>query len=201
MAFLQHCLGGDQLNPKFLQGALLASCLALVACSRQTAEEKGKAMATEKIDIVTGVGRALEEKGAKAGESVAGGVGTVLNGVKRGVLKSGRTITLDPSVTTAGIKITKVQDAGRKAGEQVHALEAYVVADAAVAGTLRVTMFDAMDSEIGRISTRLIRASEEGKYEKLALSSQIDMSSISKVVFVFNPDSAEHKSGTAYASK
>jgi hypothetical protein len=50
---------------------------ALTGCSKQTAEEKGAALATEKIDLVKGVGSALEEKGAQAAESLTSGLGKV----------------------------------------------------------------------------------------------------------------------------
>ena len=63
---------------------LVTGAVSMTACSRQTAEEKGKAIATEKIDMVKGIGGALEEKGSGAAEAVASGVGNVVKGLGKG---------------------------------------------------------------------------------------------------------------------
>lgn len=69
-------------QPVRQQQRALAMCfcalaLQLVACSKQTAEEKAKEMATEKVDMAKGIGDVLQEKGTAAAESVTSGMGKV----------------------------------------------------------------------------------------------------------------------------
>jgi hypothetical protein len=184
-------LGVHQVNTiKIWQLTLIGACVALAAlsaCSSKTAVEKGEELATTKLDMATGVGNALQAKGAEAGESVVGGVGTVIRGMERGVMKSGRSIVLDPALVAAGLKVTKVQDAAVDESDKPHGLDAYVVSASAVSGTLRVLMFDAMDNEIGRASVKIDRNADEAKYETLPLDPQVDQSAIRKVAFVFKP--------------
>lgn len=165
---------------------------ALAGCDSRTAEQKGKDLATEKLDVATGIGTALEQKGSSAGEAVVTGLGNVMKGMEKGVNKSGRKIESDASVTKAGLKITKVQDApyepveeGKKAAPP--ALDIYVVADAEAEGKLRVILFDVMDQEIGRASVQLSRKADEGKYQRVELDSQLDRAAISKLSFDFKP--------------
>lgn len=75
-------------RPRYV--AILACVLALqvAACSRQTAEEKGKEPATEKIDMAKGIGDVLQEKGTAAAESVTSGMGKVLHGLEVYLLSS-----------------------------------------------------------------------------------------------------------------
>ncbi len=164
----------------------LSSVIAMSACSRQTAEEKGRELATEKIDLVKGIGSALEAKGGGAAEAVAGGVGTVVKGLGKGMEKSGRTIVVAPSVEQAGLQITKVQEA-TAAGDRAayHGLEVYIVANADAQGKLRVIVYDLLDKEIGRARVDLERAAEEGKYLAVPLDQQISLGSIAKVAFEF----------------
>ena len=86
---------------------------ALTGCSKQTAEEKGAALATEKIDLVKGVGSALEEKGAQAAESLTSGLGKVVQGVEKGIASitvdgtsiSGNVIPVYPEGTTHAVEV------------------------------------------------------------------------------------------------
>lgn len=170
--------------------SLLAAALTLGACSRQTAEEKGRELASDKIDLVKGIGGALEEKGAAAAESVAGGLGKVVNGIGKGLEKSGRAIELAPSVAQANIKITKVQDATRKAEQSVHGLEAYVLSGAAIKGQFRVKLYDLLDREIGRTQVDFKQAADEGRYVSIPLDEHIDLNDIARVTFDFVMDTA-----------
>jgi hypothetical protein len=175
------------------QPFLAAACLvlmALSACSQKTAQEKGVELATVKLDMATGVGDALQAKGSQAGEAVAGGVGTVIRGVERGVLKSGRTVVADPTLAAAGLKITKVQDT-TAGNDKAHGLDAYVIAESPASGTLRVLVLDAMDKEIGRANVRIVRSADEAKYETVPFDPQVDLSAVRKVAFVFKPGSLD----------
>ncbi|QJE01041.1 hypothetical protein HH212_14205 [Massilia forsythiae] len=167
---------------------LLSACLVcavITACSAKTAEEKGAAMAGEKLDMATGIGNTLQQKGSRAGESIAGGVGVLIKGMEKGVMKSGRAIVVEPTLAMAGLKITRVQDSVDAQGAQPHSLDAYLVSDADVDGILQVSMFDALDREIGRASVRIARHANEAKYETVPLDVQVDRSAIRKLAFAF----------------
>ena len=169
----------------FIATAVMALA-ALTGCDDRTAEEKGKDLATEKLDAATGIGTALEEKGTKAGESIVTGLGNVVKGFEKGVNKSGRTLVSEDSVTKAGLEITKVQDAVAAADEKP-AIEVYILSKADAEGKLRVIMYDVMDKEIGRTSVQLSRKADDGKYQRIEVDAQLDRSAISKLTFDFKP--------------
>lgn len=169
---------------------LAASLIAigtLTACDDRTAEQKGADMATEKVDMAKGIGDALEKKGGAAGEAVVTGLGTVVKGFEKGVSKSGRTIEADDSVTKAGLKITRVQDAPRDAESKKQGLDLYVVGDAEARGKLRVLMLDVMGNEIARATVDLVRSADEAKYQRIELDELVSMSAISKLTISFKP--------------
>lgn len=159
----------------------------LTACDQRTAEQKGADMATGKIDMAKGIGDALEQKGGAAGEAVVTGLGTVVKGFEKGVNKSGRTIAADDTVTKAGLKITRVQDAPRGAESKTQGLDLYVVADADARGKLRVLMLDVMGNEIARSTVDLVRSADEAKYQRLELDELVSLSAISKLTISFKP--------------
>ncbi|MES2319219.1 MAG: hypothetical protein V4631_17210 [Pseudomonadota bacterium] len=166
---------------------------ALSGCDRRTAEEKGAALATEKIDIAKGIGDAMEKKGGQAGEAVTTGIGTVVKGLEKGVGKTtGRSIAADDTVTKAGLKITKVQDApaGEEGKKRTQGLDLYVVADADATGKLRVLMLDNLDNEIGRATVDLVRSADEAKYQRVPVDELVMMTAISKLVISYKPAAA-----------
>lgn len=170
--------------------ALASACLllgALCACTPKSAQEKGVQMAGEKIDMMTGIGDALTEKGGKAAESIATGVGSVVGGVERGAIKAGRKISVDPSIAAAGLTVTKVQDPASAGDDASHGLQTYVVAKTAVDGTLRMIAYDALAREIGRSSVPLSLAGDEAKYIGLPLDKQVELRSVATVAFRFVP--------------
>jgi hypothetical protein len=181
-----------QLRASILAAAVLAAGF-LTACSSQTAEEKGKELATGKIDMAKGIGVALQEKGEAASEAVTGGVGKVFRGIEKGVSQSGRAIAADASIGAAGLKITTLQDSGPDKEGQVHAIDAYIVSTGDASGKLRVTAFDVLDREIARTSIDLKKPADEGKYHAIPLDAQLKLSSISKVAFTFIPSSPAGK--------
>lgn len=179
-------------NPSW-QSTLIGVCLtlaALTACSSRTAQEKGTDMATERLDFATGIGNALQAKGAQAGESVVSGTGNLVRGVERGLMRSGRAIVVDPTLARAGLNVTAVNDlVGDRAGVPL-GLSAYVVSSASAKGVLRAQMFDALNSEIGRTSVTIDRAADQAKYEALLLDPLVKRSAIRKIAFAFKPEAA-----------
>jgi hypothetical protein len=171
-------------------GVLLAS---FSACSKKTAEEKGAEMAAEKIDMAKGIGGVLEEKGSAAAESLTTGMGNVVKGIGKGVEKSGRVIVAAPTVATAGLNITKLQDSTPGTETSIHGLEAYVVANANAKGKMRVIAYDLTDHEIGRAKVDLVREADEGKYLSIPFDAQVKLESIARVEFDFQPEAAAAK--------
>jgi len=172
---------------------LTISLGSLSACSRKTAEEKGAELAAEKVDMVKGIGGVLEAKGSDAAESLTTGMGSVVKGIGKGVEKSGRTISVTPSVETAGLKITKLQNATQSADIVVHGLEAYVVASVDARGKMRVIAYDLLDNEIGRTKVELLRMADEGKYLTIPFDAQVNLESIGRVEFDFQVEAASAK--------
>lgn len=175
--------------PAIVRLGALGALVALSACSEKTARERGAELAGKKIDIVAGVGDQLQAKGAEAGESLTAGVGKVVKGIQRGVLKSGRNLALDPAVGKAGLQISQVSDAKPQAAT-AHALEAYVIANNTAAGKLQLFAYDALDREIGRATAPLAMAAGEAKYVPFPLDEQVNLSSISRVRFAYAPQTA-----------
>jgi hypothetical protein len=168
--------------------AIGATCLllgALCACTPKSAQEKGAQMAGEKIDVVTGIGDALTNKGGKAAESIATGVGTVVEGVERGATKVGRKVSVDPSLAAAGLTVTMVQDSAAAGADAAHSLQAYVVAKTAVTGNLRMFAYDVLSREIGRSSVPVVLSSDDAKYIGLPLDKQVALRAVARVGFTF----------------
>lgn len=161
----------------------------LCACSSKSAEEKGADMAGEKIDMVTGIGNALTDKGGKAAESIASGVGTVVKGVERGALKVGRKLNVDASLAKAGLSVTRVQDAATS-GDDKHGVLAYVVASAKVHGNLRMLAYDALGHEIGRSSVPVSFGGDDAAYVGLSLDQHVALGDVVAVGFSFAPGEA-----------
>jgi hypothetical protein len=161
--------------------ALLAmAVIALAGCSRQTAEEKGKALATEKIDMVKGVGDALQEKGSQAAESVAHGAGNVLQGAGRGIDKAKEwKFSSSEALTKAGLSISRVQNAADKG------VDAYLIAAGNTDGTLSMIARDVAKREVARVRIDLTMAANDARYETFALDSRTPVALISELSFDF----------------
>ncbi|MEY4765513.1 MAG: hypothetical protein RI907_2186 [Pseudomonadota bacterium] len=189
-------------------GLLVVACaLALSACSRQSAEDKAKEMATEKVDMAKGIGDVLQAKGTDAAESVSAGVGKVFQGIERGVEKSRRAAVVSPAASAAGLSVTKVQladradrvdpgDAGGSAPQgqvapAAHGLDLYVVTAHDAQGQLKVRVLNALDQEIGRAKLPLKQAGDEGHYVRVPLDAQVDLQAITKVDVDFQADAAK----------
>lgn len=160
-------------------------CCMTLGCSSKTAEEKGKEMASDKIDLVKGVGAALEEKGGAAAESVTSGLGSIVSGVKKGVAKSDKRVVNDASLAAAGFQVTAVQETPPGTELESRGIDAYLVAERKVAGLLKVTVYDVLDKEIGRTKIPFALDAEQGKYFRIPLEQQIEFGKIEKLSFVF----------------
>lgn len=189
---------------RVLAAGLCVLALLLSACSRQTAEEKAKEMATEKVDMAKGIGDVLQEKGTAAAESVTSGMGKVVKGIERGVEKSGRAAVVSDAAKQAGLQVTKVQlanaqqsaasePASGQASDQGanHGLDVYVLTSQDVKGALKVKVFNALDQEIGRVKLPLTQAADEGHYIRIPLDAQVDLQAISKVEVDFAAQGAD----------
>jgi len=180
------------LNRSSTLALLVALALSASACSRQTAEEKGQALATEKIDTVKGIGSALEAKGSEAAESLTAGLGRVKQGVERGIERSGRGIELGPAVAAAKLQILRVQDlrpGAAASAPQPHGLEAYIVTQAEVRGLLRVYGLDVMGREIVRAKLSLDAKADDARYQLIAFEPSVQLGDIKTLRFDFEPAS------------
>jgi len=167
-----------------------AACLlaaALCACSSKSAEEKGADLAGEKIDMVAGIGNALTDKGGKAADSIASGVGTVMKGVERGALKVGRKLDIDPSLARAGLAVSRVQDGTEAGNGAAHGLLAYVIASTRAEGSLRMFAYDALGREIGRSSVPVAYGGDDAGYVALSLDKNVALGDVVAVGFKYVP--------------
>ena len=159
----------------------------LFGCSRQTAEEKGKELATSKIDLVKGVGEALKEKGSQAAESLAQGTGKVLQGAGDGFDNAFEwKLTNAPGMGGAGLSVPRVGKAASAASEG-NAIDVYVVAQREAVGLLSMTAFDAKHREVARMSNELKIGANSSRYETLVLDARVPLNSIREVTFDFAP--------------
>lgn len=153
-------------------------------CSQQTAEEKGKALATEKIDLVKGVGEALKEKGGQAAESVAQGTGEILQGADRGFSKAfDWKLANGEGMNAAGVTVTRVQQTPASSS----GVDAYLVATRDAEGVLLMLAYDARKQEMARVKVDLKIAAGEGRYQTLTLDERTPVKSIREVSFELLP--------------
>ncbi|MCE1241331.1 MAG: hypothetical protein LWW83_15555 [Azonexaceae bacterium] len=175
--------------PSILLAALIA--LNLPACSRQTAEEKGKEMATEKIDLIKGVGDAIKEKGGQAADSVAQGAGKVLQGADEGFGKAFEwQSSSSPSLDQAGLKVSRI-DRATPGPDSEHSVNIYLVSNGPAAGKLTMIAYDSGKRELARTHADLKLASADGHYETLKLDERTPMKSIREVSFDFQPTASK----------
>ena len=159
----------------------------LLGCSKQTAEEKGKELATEKIDLVKGVGEALKDKGGQAAESVAHGTGEVWQGMEKGFNNAfDWKLTNGPAMTAAGLAVSRVQQASAStdAGNKV---DAYLTAARDAEAVLTMVAYDARKREMARTRIKLKIGAGEGRYETFVLDERTPVKSIREVSFDLLP--------------
>lgn len=184
---VRHSMRHAMRRSVFQYGAACLVAAALCACSQESAEEKGAKLAGEKIDMVAGIGNALTDKGGKAAESIASGVGNVVKGVERGALKVGRKLDVDPSLARAGLAVSRVQDAAEAGSGEAHGLLAYVIANAQAEGNLRMFAYDALGREIARSSVPVVFAGDDARYVALSLEKNVALGDVVAVGFRFVP--------------
>ena len=162
--------------------------LTLMSCSRQTAEEKGKALATEKIDMVKGIGDALQEKGSQAAESVTHGAGVVFQGAGKGFDKALEwNFSSGEALTKAGLSISRVQRNSDKG------VDAYVIASSDANGVLSMVAFDAAKREVARVRLELKIDAKDARYETFTVDSRTPVAMISELTFDFEPKAPSEK--------
>jgi hypothetical protein len=165
------------------------TALMLGACSQKTAEEKGKEMATEKIDLVKGIGDAVTSKGGQAAESLAQGAGVILQGAGKGLDKAmAWKISEGAGLRTAGLSVTRLQ-AGAPSEAASKALDAYVVANKNVTGVMQLIAYDVNQRELARVRKELSIQAGDGRYEALPLDVRTDVNAIHSASVDFTPAS------------
>jgi hypothetical protein len=173
------------------------AALAITGCDRRTAEEKGQDLAGEKLDLVKGIGGALESKGGATGETLSKGAGETLLGLARGFEDSfGRKIASSPGLEKAGVKVSRVQDAKGTAEKLVHGIDAYVVAERNVLGKLQMVAFDRANNEIARASVPIKMEAGDALYQSIELDERVVLADITKIVFDIRPDPAAAAAAT-----
>jgi hypothetical protein len=85
-----------------------------------------------------------------------------------------------------------VQDSVPTEKDKAQGLELYIVADAAAKGKLKVVAFDVLDNEIARTSIDLVRAEDQGEFQKVKLDERVMLSAISKVAVSFKAAEAKN---------
>lgn len=160
----------------------------LSACSKQTAEEKGKALADDKIGMVKGIGEALKENGKQAAQSVSEGLGNTGKGVTAG-FEAVSAIAYKPgaSIVANGLGITRMHWGNESADG--HVINAYVTARQAAHGNLHILAFDNKHVELGRVAREIKRASDSAGYEDFTLDARTPKSSIAYLTLEYTPKS------------
>lgn len=179
--------------------ALLAFALLLsTACSRQTAEEKGKELVAEKAGLVKGIGDALQEKGAEAAQSVAHGAGNVLQGASTGFEDAfAWKVVSAESVGKNGLTVSRVQH-GKATEKTSKTVDVYLVANAQAQGSLQMIVYDIAKREVGRAKVNVKIATNEGRYETFEFDERTDLGLVREVSFELQPapaDAASAKKG------
>lgn len=174
---------------------IVFAAISFSGCSRQTAEEKGKALATEKIDMVKGIGEALKEKGGQAAESVAQGTGGVFQGVGEGFDKAFEwKLNNGTGMEKVGLTVTRIDKGSSVDGKQ-NGVNAYIVAKQDTAGMLSMIAYDSAKREMARASVTMQIRANQGRYESLVLDERTPVKSIREVTFDFEPGAATDPGG------
>ncbi|HSC88338.1 MAG TPA: hypothetical protein VLC09_13745 [Polyangiaceae bacterium] len=131
--------------------AALLAALALAACDRRTAEEKGRDYAEDKLDFAQGAADTLKEKGKTLGQTAGHGVGDLVKGVGSGVKDAARPevpTQAEPAALAAGVSVHHAQE-GALDGD-VRWIDTYVEFAKVFQGRLELLAFDAAGQELGR---------------------------------------------------
>ena len=180
-------------NKKYILCSLLP--LALLACQKKTAEERGADAANEKIGYVQGIGNALQTKGQDAAHALGAGVGQVAKGTGGG-LEAGFAefaVRLAPSATQKGLKINNARRNGESSPivdekssavtEGGKVVTAYLLAGSTLIKTkVRLLALDKTDKELGRASVNLELAAGDAKYVDFKFDSRTPLNEVSTVV-------------------
>lgn len=178
-------------QPIFRIAFLATAVLLSAACSRQTAEEKGKELVAEKAGMVKGIGDALQEKGAEAAQSVAHGAGNVLQGASTGLEDAfAWKVVSAESLGKNGLTVSRVQH-GKATDKTSKTVDVYLVANAPAQGNLQMIVYDVAKREVGRAKVNLKMAANDGRYETFELDERADLSLVREVSFDLQPATSE----------
>lgn len=167
---------------KLLLLIAIATCLG--ACSKQTAEEKGKAMADEKLGIVKGVGEALKESGKQATESLAHGMGNAAKGIGAGLnAASAIAFKLDPNVEQNGINVNRIQPGQA----QENAISLYILSKQAISGRMTLYAYGKKNAELGRVAKEIKLSADGAVYEDFGFDKRVERTLIEYVQVNFEP--------------
>ncbi len=125
--------------------------MALGACDKRTAEEKGRDFAEEKVGFVEGATKVLKEKGKKIGESAGKGIGDLVKGTGSGIKDSinppVKAIT-GPDMADSGVKILRAQEGKGTSGHRTIMVAAAF--DKSFSGRFQLKALDAEGVERAR---------------------------------------------------
>ncbi len=130
---------------------LVPILLAGQACDKRTAEEKGRDLASEKLDLAKGAADVLKEKGGVLGKTTGQGVTDLIKGVGSGVKDSVNPpvkVELEKSASEAGVAVTSAHEGTGDA--TARNIEVYGTFAKPFRGRLELRAFDEQGAEIGQ---------------------------------------------------
>lgn len=131
--------------------AMLLLLLGSVSCDKRTAEEKGRDLASEKLDMAKGVADVVKEKGGGLGKTAGQGVGDLIKGVGSGVkdvVNPPVTVELEKSAAEAGFTVNRANESGGEVDARM--IEVYGAFAKPFRGRLELRAFDEKGAELGQ---------------------------------------------------
>jgi hypothetical protein len=161
---------------KIAMTGLLVAAVLLTGCGKDWAKRQAKKATDKGAAVVEGIGAGLAENGNKAGKTLGEGLGAVFSGIGEGVEKSvtARDVRISDELVTKGVSVTVTKHtAGTATNQWQHGLSLYVVNKDAVAGTLRIKLFNGSTQEIGRATAPVTLPADDAKYIQFLLDKEI----------------------------
>ena len=161
---------------KIAMTSLLVAAVMMSGCGKDWAKKQARKATNKGAAVVEGIGEGLAENGNKAGKTLGEGLGAVFSGIGEGVEKSmtARDVRISDELEAKGVSVTiTMHTAGTATNQWQHGLSLYVVNKDAVAGTLRVKLFNGSTQEIGRATSPVTLPSDDAKYVQFLLDKEI----------------------------
>lgn len=156
-------------------GILVVAVLA-TGCGKDWAKNQAKRATNKGAAVAEGVGEGLAENGKRAGKVLGEGLGAVFSGLGEGVEKSvtARDVRIADELAKKGVSVTVTKHtAGSATNQWQHGMSLYVVNKDAVAGTLRIKLFNGSTQEIGRATAPVTLPADDAKYVQFLLDKEI----------------------------